>query len=127
MTIVHTIFVSSCDSHSWRIDQANRNTKPFLKVLAILHFAKNKIVQGCLSSNFSFGCLWNYTLLIYLYFGQVSFIFTIELYNLDYPEHEYSNPIKPIKAITAIIISGGVSKSMLKQSRLNFDKIEKCE
>ena len=23
--------------------------------------------------------------------------------------------------------SGGVSKSMLKQSRLNFDKIEKCE
>ncbi len=25
------------------------------------------------------------------------------------------------------IISGGVSKSMLKQSRLNFDKIEKCE
>ena len=22
---------------------------------------------------------------------------------------------------------GGVSKSMLKQSRLNFDKIEKCE
>ena len=24
-------------------------------------------------------------------------------------------------------IFGGVSKSMLKQSRLNFDKIEKCE
>ncbi len=24
-------------------------------------------------------------------------------------------------------ITGGVSKSMLKQSRLNFDKIEKCE
>jgi len=24
-------------------------------------------------------------------------------------------------------IAGGVSKSMLKQSRLNFDKIEKCE
>ena len=24
-------------------------------------------------------------------------------------------------------ILGGVSKSMLKQSRLNFDKIEKCE
>ena len=23
--------------------------------------------------------------------------------------------------------AGGVSKSMLKQSRLNFDKIEKCE
>ena len=26
-----------------------------------------------------------------------------------------------------ISILGGVSKSMLKQSRLNFDKIEKCE
>ena len=26
-----------------------------------------------------------------------------------------------------IAILGGVSKSMLKQSRLNFDKIEKCE
>ena len=25
------------------------------------------------------------------------------------------------------VILGGVSKSMLKQSRLNFDKIEKCE
>ena len=25
------------------------------------------------------------------------------------------------------MIAGGVSKSMLKQSRLNFDKIEKCE
>ncbi|WP_228273571.1 GlsB/YeaQ/YmgE family stress response membrane protein [Acinetobacter junii] len=25
------------------------------------------------------------------------------------------------------LIMGGVSKSMLKQSRLNFDKIEKCE
>ncbi|MEG3541362.1 hypothetical protein V5I80_15545 [Acinetobacter radioresistens] len=24
-------------------------------------------------------------------------------------------------------VLGGVSKSMLKQSRLNFDKIEKCE
>ena len=24
-------------------------------------------------------------------------------------------------------LMGGVSKSMLKQSRLNFDKIEKCE
>ncbi|MDU9020135.1 MAG: hypothetical protein E7H48_15125 [Acinetobacter baumannii] len=26
-----------------------------------------------------------------------------------------------------VIKYGGVSKSMLKQSRLNFDKIEKCE
>ena len=26
-----------------------------------------------------------------------------------------------------INISGGVSKSMLKKSRLNFDKIEKCK
>ena len=26
-----------------------------------------------------------------------------------------------------IKLAGGVSKSMLKQSRLNFDKIEKCE
>ncbi|WP_262477958.1 hypothetical protein [Acinetobacter variabilis] len=30
-------------------------------------------------------------------------------------------------AFVAITIFGGVSKSMLKQSRLNFDKIEKCE
>ena len=30
-----------------------------------------------------------------------------------------------LKCIDALV--GGVSKSMLKQSRLNFDKIEKCE
>ena len=29
--------------------------------------------------------------------------------------------------VIAGLIFGGVSKSMLKQSRLNFDKIEKCE
>ena len=28
---------------------------------------------------------------------------------------------------TSDSVFGGVSKSMLKQSRLNFDKIEKCE
>ena len=32
-----------------------------------------------------------------------------------------------IQRIVKQSILGGVSKSMLKQSRLNFDKIEKCE
>jgi hypothetical protein len=33
-------------------------------------------------------------------------------------KHSHLGPYKEL---------GGVSKSMLKQSRLNFDKIEKCE
>ena len=31
------------------------------------------------------------------------------------------------RKLKPISFCGGVSKSMLKQSRLNFDKIEKCE
>ncbi len=44
-----------------------------------------------------------------------------------------SNLFQPLVIILACLIilvskmPGGVSKSMLKQSRLNFDKIEKCE
>jgi len=36
---------------------------------------------------------------------------------------------QPVSIIKNVLIKkiGGVSKSMLKQSRLNFDKIEKCE
>jgi len=32
-----------------------------------------------------------------------------------------------LATVCSITKLGGVSKSMLKQSRLNFDKIEKCE
>ena len=35
------------------------------------------------------------------------------------------NAYKYVMSLATLL--GGVSKSMLKQSRLNFDKIEKCE
>ena len=40
----------------------------------------------------------------------------------DLPTHSYFDP-----ALTILSFFGGVSKSMLKKSRLNFDKIEKCK
>ena len=43
----------------------------------------------------------------------------------DYSQSESFYVGQWLKAVTLEI--GGVSKSMLKQSRLNFDKIEKCE
>jgi len=42
--------------------------------------------------------------------------------------HTYKTPPpNPILPLHSSQISGGVSKSMLKKSRLNFDKIEKCK
>ena len=48
------------------------------------------------------------------------------------PDHPINDGLKAHfeerkRKLSEIKKSGGVSKSMLKQSRLNFDKIEKCE
>ena len=51
----------------------------------------------------------------------------ISTYNPEFNQLITEVELVATRSSAPILIMGGVSKSMLKQSRLNFDKIEKCE
>ena len=52
---------------------------------------------------------------------------TLDAQTKEY-EQDYKNAFAQYSANSnEATIEGGVSKSMLKKSRLNFDKIEKCK